>query len=153
MPPEKAAEIADGRMTFANIPSGFIPPPPYTPDLIEAVLQPPQQRKGDHLPLEGAQHRLLRPCPALFHTEALLMIAEPIFSAEAGGRRRHHLRCRQIQCRRHREPELLIPVYHHDQDMGRGLWPADRPAALQLLVLETAYPSIDPRVALLLGGR
>src|SRR5215510_2507314 len=147
MSPEEAAEVTDRPMTFLSVPFGFGPPAPHPTGLIQAELQPPQQGQGHHLHLEGAQHGLLSPRPAFFHAETLLMVTEAIFLAKTGRKRLHDLGGRQIQGRRHQEPELSVPRHRDDEDMHGNFRATDRPPAPQMFVPEQASPAIAPSPA------
>src|SRR5262245_19737627 len=147
MSPEEAAEVTDRPMTFLSVPFGFGPPAPHPTGLIQAELQQPQQGQGHHLHLEGAQHGLLSPRPAFFHAETLLMVTEAIFLAKTGRKRLHDLGGRQIQGRRHQEPELSVPRHRDDEDMHGNFRATDRPPAPQIFVPEQASPAIAPSPA------
>src|SRR3972149_3000632 len=82
--PEQTPQIEDRRMRFLWIPRWWCPPMTVTTLALQAKLDEPQQRLRDQLRLEGARHRLLGPGPALLHAEALFVIAEAVFLAEAG---------------------------------------------------------------------
>jgi hypothetical protein len=84
-------------MMLVWIPLGLEPPGTSPPGLVEAGLQHTQQGQGDQLDLEGSQNRLFGPGPAFLHTQALLVIAEPIFLPESRRPGFHHLGGRQIQ--------------------------------------------------------
>jgi hypothetical protein len=132
-------------VTFLRMPMGFRPPAP-TPALVQAELQQPPQGQGDHLRLDGAQHRLVGPSPAFFHARVLFMVAE------AGSKRLHDLRGREIQGRGHQEPGLAVSWHRDDEDVYRDLWPTDCAPAPQLFVPEWAYPAVHPRPAGPPGG-
>ncbi len=63
-------------MTFAAVPLGFQPPLTVAVCSIKLRLDQSQQSHGQQWHLIGPQDRFLGPSPALFHAEALFVIAE-----------------------------------------------------------------------------
>jgi hypothetical protein len=134
-------------MTLLSVPCGFRPPAPSPAGLLQAALEQPQQGQGHHWPLEGAQPRVLGPCPACVPAEALCVVTAAVFLAKTCGTRLHDLGGRPLQGRRDPEPGRSVPRHGDGDDLPGDCRPTDRPPAPQRFRPARASPAIAPSPA------
>ena len=119
-------------MAFATIPLGFQPPLSVAVCSIKLRLDQSQQGHGHQLHRIGPPDRFFGPGTALFHAQALFVVAEAVFLPKAGAEHFEDLFGGAVQGGRHDEPRLGVSLDFENENRDRFGRSCDVPRATKL---------------------